>query len=171
MHSGNGEVISFNGLFGSCFDCHLNQNTMKFHEKRMLKTLRNKVNITELTADDEWTVFLTHHAKDMPFYKSGTLNGKLAFPIPSNLSGSDFRNCPEMVIRDVIRMWFEVNDSLPGIGHAGTKRPSELHFQIVMFLHKLSSIVQCACALEYRTTCACLSTGYEFIPPSFFPSV
>ena len=55
--------------------------------------------------------------------------------------------------------------------HAGTKRPSELHFQIVMFLHKLSSIVQCACALEYRTTCACLSTGYEFIPPSYFPSV
>ena len=52
--------------------------------------------------------------------------------------------------------------------HAGTKWPSELHFQIVMFLHKLSSIVQCACALEYRTTRACLSTGYEFIPPSFF---
>ena len=60
--------------------------------------------------------FLTHHTKDMPFYKFGTLNGKLAFPIPGNLSGSDFRNCPEMVIRDVIRMWSEVNDSLPVIG-------------------------------------------------------
>ena len=57
MHSGNSEVISFDGFFGSCFDCHLNQNTMKFHEKRMLRTLRNKVNITQLMADDEWTVF------------------------------------------------------------------------------------------------------------------
>ena len=32
------------------------------------------------------------------------------------MSGSDFCNCPEMVICDVIRMWSQVNDSLPGIG-------------------------------------------------------
>ena len=36
--------------------------------------------------------------------------------------------------------------------HTRMKGPSELHFQIVMFMHKLSFISQCMCTLAYRTT-------------------
>ena len=72
--------------------------------------LKGKCNVIKLK--DE---VLPHHSKEMPLYSFNTLNGKLAFPIPGDLSGNDFRHCPEMVIRDVIRMWSEVNESLPGI--------------------------------------------------------
>ena len=51
----------------------------------------------------------------MPLYSFNTLSGKLAFPIPGDLSGNDFRHCSEMVIRDVIKIWSEVNESLPGL--------------------------------------------------------
>ena len=51
----------------------------------------------------------------MNLYSFNTLNGKLAFPIPGDLSGNDFGHCPEMVIHDEIRMWSEVNESWPGI--------------------------------------------------------
>ena len=63
---------------------------------------------------------LLHH-HDQPSSKKrssmisfGTLNGKFMFPVMENLSGNDFIHCPEMVMRDVIRMWSQVNGDLPG---------------------------------------------------------
>ena len=43
MRSLNGELISFNGLFGSCFDCFMNRECMNFHFSRMEKMLRENV--------------------------------------------------------------------------------------------------------------------------------
>ena len=110
MQNMNGELISFNGLFGSCFDCVMNRERMDFHYNRMKETLNKKCKVTGLTNE-----VLPRHSKDMPLYSFDTLNGKLAFPIPDNLGANDFRHCPEMVVRDVIRMWSEVNENLPGI--------------------------------------------------------
>ena len=110
MQNMNGELISFNGLFGSCFDRVMNWEHMDFHYNRMKEMLNKKCKVTRLTNE-----VLTRYLKDMPLYSFDTLNGKLAFPIPSNLGANSFRYCPEMVVRDVIRMWFEVNESLPGI--------------------------------------------------------
>ena len=110
MQNMNRELILFNGLFGSCFDCIMNQECMDFHYNRMKETLNKECKVTRLTNE-----VLPHHSKDMPLYSFDTLNGKLAFPIPGNLGANDFRHCPEMVVRDVIRMWSEVNESLPGI--------------------------------------------------------
>ena len=106
----NGELILFNGLFGSCFDCVMNCECMHFHFNKMKGTLNKKCKVIKLT--DE---VLPHHSKDMPLYSFDTLNEKLAFPITGNLGADDFRHCPEMVVRNVIRMWSEVNESLPGI--------------------------------------------------------
>ena len=53
--------------------------------------------------------------KISPLISFGTLNGKFAFPVMGNLSGNDFMHCPEMVMRDVIRMWSQVNGNLHGV--------------------------------------------------------
>ena len=37
------------------------------------------------------------------------------FPILGNLNGAYFNYCPKMVMRDVIRMWTELDNNLPGI--------------------------------------------------------
>ena len=97
MRSLNGELISFNGLFGLCFDCFMNHEHMNFHFSRMEKILKGKCKVIKLK--DE---VLPHHSKEMPLCSFNTLNGKLAFPVPSDLSGNDFRHCPEMVIHDVV---------------------------------------------------------------------
>ena len=110
MQNLNGEWISFNGLFGSCFDCVMNWEHMDFHYNRMKEKLNKKRKVTRLTNE-----VLPHHSKDMPLYLFDTLNGKLAFPISSNLGANDFRHCPEMVVCDIIRMCSEVNESLPRI--------------------------------------------------------
>ena len=88
----------------------MNQEYMDFHYNRMKETLNKKCKVTKLTNE-----VLPHHSKDMLLYSFDTLNGKLAFPIPSNLGANNFRHCPEMVVHDVIRMWSEVDESLPGI--------------------------------------------------------
>ena len=56
-----------------------------------------------------------HHASRLLLISYQTINGPFAFPITGNLSGLDFNYCPEMVVRDVIRMWSELNVSLPGL--------------------------------------------------------
>ena len=58
---------------------------------------------------------LRHHSSRLPLISFQTINEPFAFPITSNLSGLDFNYCPEMVVRDVIRMWSELSDSLPGV--------------------------------------------------------
>ena len=88
----------------------MNRECMDFHYNRMKETLNKKCKVTRLTNE-----VLPHHSKDMPLYSFDTLNGKLAFPIPGNLGANNFRHCPEMVVHDIIRMWSEVNENLPGI--------------------------------------------------------
>ena len=58
---------------------------------------------------------LPHHASRLPFISYQTLNRPFVFPITRNLSSLDFNYCPEMVVHNVIRMWSELNDSLPGL--------------------------------------------------------
>ena len=87
MQNVNGELILFNGLFGSCFDCIMNCECMHFHFNKMKGTLNKKCKVIKLT--DE---VLPHHSKDMPLYSFDTLNKKLAIPIPGNLGADDFRH-------------------------------------------------------------------------------
>ena len=88
----------------------MNREHMNFHFNRMERMLKGKCKVSKLK--DE---VLSHHSKNMPLYSFNTLNGKLAFPVPDDLSGNDFRHYPEMVICDVIIIWSEVNESLKGI--------------------------------------------------------
>ena len=109
MRNENDEVISFDGLFGSCFGRMINYERRKHHFDRMMQTYHH-VDMEGVNIYPDSSL-----KKGFSLMNFGTLNEKFAFPVMENLSGNDFRHCPEMVIYDAIRMWCQVNGNLPGM--------------------------------------------------------
>ena len=113
MENKNGEVISLNGLFGTCFGIQPNVSRRNYHFRQMKDLLVRHKALSGAYVKRNGC--LPHHASRLPLIPYQTINEPFAFPITGNLSGLDFNYCPEMVVRDVIRMWRELNDSLPGL--------------------------------------------------------
>ena len=114
METRNGEIISLNGLFGSCFGIQPSKLTRANTITRMREQFEfhQRMNGAYMERNN----CLPHHSPKMPIIHYNTVNGPFMFPILGNLTGEYFNVCPEMLVRDVIRMLTELNDSLPGIG-------------------------------------------------------
>ena len=113
MEMVNGEVMSLNGLFGSCFGIEPNVERRHVTIGRMCNQFDFHQRIGG--AYMERNQCLPHHAIKMPVIHFNIINGPFMFPIPGNLNGTYFNYCPEMVMRDVIRMWTELDENLQGI--------------------------------------------------------
>ena len=113
MEMVNGEVMSLNGLFNSCFGVEPNVERRHVTMGRM----HNQFDFHQRIgcAYVERNQCLPHHAIKMPIIHFNTINEPFMFPIPGNLNGAYFSYCPEMVMRDVIRMWTELDENLLGI--------------------------------------------------------
>ena len=108
MRNENDEIISFDGLFGLCFGGQINFEHRRCNFDRMMQTYHH-VDMEGVNIYHDSSCLLHHYnqsskKRSSPLISFGTLNGKFAFSVMGNLSGNDFMHCPEMVMRDVIRM-------------------------------------------------------------------
>ena len=109
----NCEVISLNGLFSLCFGIEPNIERRDTTVGRM----RNQLDFHQRIggAYVERNHCLPHHLIKMPIICFNMMNRPFMFPIPGDLMGKYFNYCSEMVVRDVIRMWTELDHNLLGI--------------------------------------------------------
>ena len=113
MENKNGEVILFEGLFGTCFRIPRNKDVQNKHFKRMEKIKNIHDMLSDLFVRSNGC--LRNHLQRLPIVSFQTTNDVFQFPTAGDLSGYNFNFCPEMVMRDVIRMWNEVNGVLLAI--------------------------------------------------------